>query len=101
MSPNYDNNKKIIISFCSQMKIIIILRKMSIPLPYLYLVIVIDNSSSKLNYSNVIIQRGVFVGRMDICLFHLYQLFVWSVVSNCINFYLKIEFHQRFLNIFS
>ena len=76
------------------MKIIIILRKMSIPLPYLYLVIVIDNSSSKLNYSNVIIQRGVFVGWMDICLFHLYQLFVWCVVSNCINFYLKIEFHH-------
>ena len=58
---------------------------------YSYLVIVVNNSSSKLYYSNVIIQGGVRVVWVDICLLHLYQLFILSVVSNCINFYLKLK----------
>ena len=59
---------------------------------YSYFVIVVNNSSSKLHYSNVIIQGGVLVVWVDICLLRLYQFFVWCVVSNCISFLkLKIE----------
>ena len=60
---------------------------------------IVNNPPSKLYYSNVIIQRGVLVVWVDICLLHLYQFSVWCVVSNCINFYLKLKRKFRYFKI--
>ena len=56
---------------------------------YSYLVIVVSNFSSKLYYSNVIIEGGVLEVWVDVYLLNFYLFFVWRVVSNCLSFYLE------------
>ena len=67
---------------------------------YSYLVIVVNNSSSKLHYSNVIIQEGVLVVWVFICLLYLYRFFVLCVVSNFANFYLKLKIEIEIFIVF-
>ena len=67
---------------------------------YSYLVIVVNNSSSKLHYSNVIIQEGVLVVWVFICLLYLYRFFVLCVVSNFAKFYLKLKIEIEIFIVF-